>query len=304
MISNDFLKKLENICREDGSTILLDEPLPGHTTISVGGSVRAWIEPETAPGLKNIMDALSSDGIKTKIVGEASNILFPDGKFEGAFINLKGSEFTKMGFSEDTLTSGGGIKLASLLQECAKRGLSGMESLIGIPGSLGGALIMNASYKKEISEHLVKVLIMDSGGKTRWLEREKIKFGYRSSSFGKSDIVIEAVFKLEKDDPASITERMKEYFSQKQLEQPLDKKSLGCVFKNPLGTKKASWQLIDEVGLRGASIGGASVSRKHANFIINTGGAKANDVKALIGRIKEEVDKKFSVILEEEIVIL
>lgn len=304
MMKKDLFKKLEKVSKEDGSSVFFDEPLAPHTTISVGGNAFLWIEPETVSGLRNIIGALSEEGLKRKIVGEGSNILFPDGKFEGVFIRLKGSEFTRVSFSRNLLTAGCGVKVSFLISECVKRGLSGLESLIGIPGTLGGALVMNASYKEAVSENLVKVLVMDSGGELKWVKREELKFSYRSSSFAKGDILIEAVFKLKEEDPERVKKRMKEYLSEKATEQPLDERSLGCVFKNPPDGDKSSWELIDGAGMRGASIGGARVSDKHANFIVNTGDARASDVRALIERIRESVSKKFSVKLEEEIEVL
>ena len=176
--------------------------------------------------------------------------------------------------------------------------------MIGIPGTVGGALFRNASYKSAISDSLVKVLVIDRDSELRWIEKEEVSFTYRTSSLGKSDIILEAVFCLNSQPQDSIHQRMMEYFKEKSASQPLGERTLGSVFKNPGEGVDKSWKLIDKCGLRGRSCGGAKISEKHANFIVNTGGATSKDFKTLLDEISSQVKRKFSIELTPEVEIL
>lgn len=296
--------KIEKICRDTGSKVFFDEDLSKHTTIALGGSCPFWIEPLSNDALNRILKVLSGETIAYKVIGEGSNILFPDNGVKDAFIRLDEKGFNRIEASPSDIRVSSGMKLSVLLSECAKEGLSGFEGMIGIPGTVGGALVMNASYKGAISDHLTRVLVMDPSGETKWIDKENITFGYRSASFNKGDIILEAVFALIKDSSENIISRMTEYFSGRLDKQPLGEKSLGCVFKNPEKCDKSSWELIDAAGMRGRSIGGAKISEKHANFIINENAATSKDVITLIEEVKSAVREKSGIELELEIEIL
>jgi len=283
---------------------MFDEKLSSHNTMRVGGTVSAWYMPGSPEELVQVTDYLRDAGERTVVSGNGSNVLMPDGNLEAVVISLSGDWFTRKVFEGDIVSVGAGEKLSSLISECCARGLSGMEGLVGIPGTVGGALLMNAAYRSAISAPLLRVRVLDGKGRIRWLERDELVFGYRRSSFEKDDILIEAVFRLKEVPLADIRERLREYFLEKLNSQPMDEKTLGCVFKNPRGSSLKSAQMIDMAGLKGLRCGGAVVSLKHANFIVNTGNATARDVKLLISEIQDKVRATFSVELEPEIEII
>jgi UDP-N-acetylmuramate dehydrogenase len=228
----------------------------------------------------------------------------PDDGLQAVIIDLGNRIFMRKEFKGKKILSGAGVKLRSLISDCCMRGLSGLEGLVGIPATVGGALVTNASYHAAISDCLESVRVLDERGEVKWTKKELLKFGYRSSSFRKGEIILEAIFSLKEDAPEKLKKRLKANFSEKMERQPLDKKTLGCVFKNPPEGEYTSGELIEMAGLKGASRGDAQVSEKHANFIINNGMATAHDVMMLIDEVKRKVREKFSIGLETEIEIL
>lgn len=304
MLTTETKQRLQALCAKYGGKVTFDSPLELCTTIGIGGTAEAWYEPFSPEELKEARMFLSDIGIRAMVVGKGSNILFPDGRLDGVLINLSAHYFCEKRFEGERLFAGGGAPLGSVVSECCKAGLGGLEGLVGIPGTVGGALRMNAGYKTCVSDCLEKVLVMDVAGDLKWYAAAELDFGYRSSSFDKEDIVIDAVFKLRPVPEPVLMQSIKNDFADKMRKQPLDKRTLGSIFKNPPAGEYKSAQMIDMAGLKGRRIGGASVSEKHANFIENTGGAKASDVVELIHEIERAVRERFRVELETEIQIL
>ncbi len=304
MIDDKAAKALENIASKYGGCITCRAPLAMRTTIGVGGLAEAWYEPASPEELRDAKKLLADHGVSSIVIGKGSNVLFSDDGLEGVVVSLSRAPFCEKKIDGCMLTAGGGAALGGVIFECCNSGLGGMEGLVGIPGTVGGALKMNAGYRSCISDCLERVLVMDEGGAMRWLEKKEISFGYRYSSFGDKDVMLQAVFRLKAASGHVLMEILKANFREKLEKQPLDKKTLGSVFKNPATSTYKAAQMIDAVGFKGRRHGGALVSEKHANFIENAGKATAWDVVSLVNDIKSAVRDKFSVELETEIQIL
>jgi UDP-N-acetylmuramate dehydrogenase len=304
MLSEEVKKQLLEFCAEDSSQVLFDEALSNHSTISIGGKASAWLVPASIETLSKAKRLLEKTGIKTLVIGNASNVLFPDEGLSGVVFNLNSPFFTRREFQGNKVIAGAGVGLGGLISECCKRGFSGLEGLAGIPGTVGGAIVTNASYNTTISDPLESVKVFSKGGDIKEIKKEELKFEYRSSSLSKEEIIIEAVFSLEEVSPSILKEKLQENIAEKMESQPLDKKTLGCVFKNPPDDARKSWELIDMAGLRGYKVGDAVVSEKHANFIVNNGTASSQDVITLMNDIKKKVFAQFAVELEAEIEVL
>lgn len=304
MLTNEFRERLSGLTAKHGGRVGFDAPLKEHTTIGIGGTADAWYEPFSPEELREAKILFSDMGVRTVMAGNASNILFPDGRLEAVVINLSAPTFKEKNFEGEKLTVGSGAPLGGVISDCCKAGLGGFEGLVGIPGTIGGALKMNAGYKTTISDLLERALVMTCSGELKWMDKTELVFGYRSSSFAEGDIILEAVFGLERGNAEDLAAVLKNNFREKMEKQPLDKKTLGSVFKNPTGSTYKSAQMIDLAGFRGKRRGGAGVTEKHANFIENAGGAKAADVTALISEIRNTVRTRFAVELETEIEIL
>ncbi|MDD5488354.1 MAG: UDP-N-acetylmuramate dehydrogenase, partial [Candidatus Omnitrophica bacterium] len=229
-------------------------------------------------------------------------ILFPDEDVEKAIISLSFPSFRDICLENGLVRAGAGLRMNELLSFSCRKGLTGFEGLAGIPGTIGGALVKNASCEGSISDHLVKVLLMDGAGNMRWVSKDEMGFGYRSSSILSDEVVVEGVFSIKEDDPDNVRSRVRDSFLRKMRKQPLEGLSLGSVFKNPEGMM--AWELVDQVGMRGYRSGGAVVSVKHANFILNGSGARAEDVKNIIGEAQRRIRAEFGMTLELEIEVL
>ncbi len=294
--------KLAEICREDGCRLFLGESLSGRSAIRIGGQALAWVEIPSVDKFLNARKILERDGDRHIVVGNCSNMLFPDGYLTAVLIKLRGGIFSGIRFEDNRVVAGAGVALGSLVYESCAKGLAGLEGLVGIPASVGGAVVNNASYLSGISDRLVRVRIVDENFRDIWIKKENISFAYRGSSL-RGKTVIEAMFELEKADIDGLKRDLRSNFIEKMKKQPLEKKTLGCVFKNaPDGC--SAGEVIDKAGMKGARVGGARVSGKHANFIINDGGARSSDVTALIDVVKRKVFEKFSITLEPEIEII
>ncbi len=303
MFNGSVYKEVGRICSPAGGQVLADELLSKHSFAGICGKAGIWCVPAGEESLTELFSYLKKNDIKIKIIGNGSNILMPDEPKDQIFINLSGKEFSKISFSENKVTCGAGVKLNSLIAQCSKEGYSGFEGLVGIPASVGGAIRMNASYKKCISDPLKSVKILRDG-KIQTLEKGKIDFSYRYCSLRNDDVILEAVFAVKKADSLAVKKLTSEYFAEKLDKQPLDKKSLGCVFKNSMDFEIKSAAMIDQSGLKGLKVGDAMVSEKHANFIINIGKATSRDFLSLMYKVQEGVRKKFGVLIEPEVEIL
>ncbi|MEC8839428.1 MAG: UDP-N-acetylmuramate dehydrogenase [Candidatus Neomarinimicrobiota bacterium] len=281
-------------------TFLRNEPMAKHTSYGIGGPAQAYITPADENDLKQILIFAKDKGINTFFAGSGSNLLVADEGFEGIVITL-GKSFTKLGIDGKKMEAQVGVMLGKIVKETIKRNLTGMESMIGVPGTLGGALIMNAgAFGGEISNCLDIIKVMLINGETKIYQKDDIVFSYRNSTFPKDEILLSATFTLNEKPANEIQyDRAKASKGRKDT-QPLRFRSAGSVFKNPKPDLAAGY-LIDQAGLKGSRIGDAEISTKHANFFINHGKAKAKDIVDLILLAKKTVLEKFDVNLELEI---
>ena len=282
--------------------VLLDEPLSRHVSLKIGGPCDYWIEPADAQDLARALEICRSGGIRWAVAGNGSNLLPADEGFRGAVIHLGGRGFRKIGMEPDgTVRAGVGVLNTQFIAFALERGLGGFEFLSGVPGNIGGAVAMNAgSHGRSVDAVLAGALIMDGGGKISRRPKEAIPFRYRASGLAQGEIVLEADFRLPAAPRADVVKLLEEYHGHRSRTQDLQHASAGCMFKNPAPDRSAG-RLIDEAGLKGLRIGRAQVSERHGNFLINSGGATAKDVRELIEKVRSEVKKKFGVELETEV---
>ena len=284
------------------------EALSAHTSFRIGGPAALWAEPKDTKELKKIILFAKKNRIPTFVMGGGTNVLAGDRGFRGIVIHLGALFFKKLKISGTTARVGAGYATAGLVRLCCIKGLSGMESLVGIPGTIGGAVYMNAGgwsspLFKNIGDYVTSLKVMDRDGNIKILKKEEIGFGYRRSSLS-SCIIIEAALKFGKEDSLALTSRCSKFLKMKKGKQVLDMPSAGCVFKNPKDSQFTTGQMIDMLGLKGRRIGGAEVSQKHANFIINRDRATYGDVMKLIGLISRKVMDSYKIPLELEIKII
>lgn len=278
-----------------------DEPLSGHTSWMVGGPADYFLYPAGLEELLEIVRYSDKHGLPLYILGNGTNLLVLDGGIRGLVIKI-GSPFNYTERENRFLVAGAGIPMSALANSAAETGLSGLEFAIGIPGLLGGALIMNAgAFGGYIGERVYTVKLVDFTGRVVTMTREELNFGYRESSLIGKGIIFEACLELEKGDPERITRVMEKYSSDRQDRHP-NLPSAGSVFRNP--PEKPAGKIIEEAGAKGMRIGGAEVSRKHANFIVNTGDATAADILNLIRAVRQLVKDKYELDLHPEVRIV
>ena len=252
--------------------VFFDEPMKNHTTFRIGGKADYYIKCKSVDVIVALVNVCKENNFPFFILGNGSNILVGDGGIRGVVLHLNDS-FSSLEFDEKNclITAQAGILISKLASLSAKKGMSGLECLSGIPGTLGGALYMNAgAYGDEISKHVKQVTFLDEDLTLKTISCEECCFGYRKSIFAKRNkIILSAVLQLTKDDPVAIKARMAMYTERRISKQPIEKFSAGSTFKRPEGHFAGS--LIEKSGLKGKTIGAAQVSEKHAGFIINTG---------------------------------
>ena len=304
----ESLEKAINELKEKmpGLTLLENEPMNVHSSFRIGGPVRALAVPEDVMSLSRVCAVLKENHLAPMILGNGTNILFPDEGLKDLFI-ISTEKLTKMFLLDgETIYAEAGVPLAKLAGFAHQNGLSGLEFASGIPGTLGGGVIMNAgAYGGEMKyavESVVCYYVQDQ--RLYELDREQCRFEYRNSLFKKMGgcIVLSAVLKLKKGDSAEIAAKMRELNERRRDKQPLDLPSAGSAFKRPEGGYAAA--LIDECGLRGYTVGGAQISEKHAGFAVNIGGATSHDVYDLLKHVRDTVYLEKKVALEPEIIIL
>lgn len=280
------------------------EPLAAHTTFRIGGPAVFWCAPQDAEQLRETLRLCRENGVRVYLLGNGSNTLFDDAGFDGAVVDMRGlsqMESSDAGTDVVRITAGAGQTLGRLCSKAQTLGLTGLEFACGIPGTVGGAVYMNAgAYGGEMKDVLEAVSYLTADG--RWVDSEasELDFSYRHSAFEENDAcILGAVFHLEKGDPDAIKARMNELMQKRIDKQPLDKPSAGSTFKRPAGAFAAA--LIDQCGLRGYRHGGAAVSDKHCGFVVNLGGATCADVLALCDEVRAIVKEKTGYDLEKEI---
>lgn len=282
--------------------VFLNEPMKNHTTFHIGGVADCFIKCSTFELVALAKNLCIENNIPLFVMGNGSNLLVSDDGIRGVVMQF-GDNFcdAEIDFEKHTITAKSGIILSRLASLAQKNGFSGFECISGIPGTLGGALYMNAgAYEDEISNHVVSVTVLDEALNIKTLSNEECDFSYRSSVFMKKDmIILSAVLKFSPENPEIIKSRIQEYTQRRVSKQPIEKHSAGSTFKRPVGNFAGT--LIEKSGLKGKTIGGASVSEKHAGFIINEGNATAKDVCKLIEYVQKTVKDKFDVELEPEV---
>ncbi len=274
--------------------------LKKYTTYRAGGTARCIVYPKNVDKLIDLLTILKSNNIKHKILGNGSNLLFSDKPYEGILIKL--SEFNEIKFlAKNKIRVGAGYPLVKLSLMAAKKGLTGLEFASGIPGTVGGAVFMNAgAYKSDMGYVVETVKVLTPDLKVLTLVNKEMNFHYRTSFLQKHPdyICLETTIELKKGKRSAIEEVIKERKQRRLDSQPLEYPSAGSVFRNP--DDKAAWQLIDGVGLKGKIHGGAMISDKHANFVINYKNAKSEDIKYLIDLAHEKVLKEYGIDLKIE----
>lgn len=265
--------------------VVAQRPLAGLTTMRVGGPAEFYLE---ARGFRDVIDAAEAckrTGLPLHVLGGGSNLLIDDAGVPGVVVNLK--QMKRVVPTEHRLMVSAGASLTNVVATCARAGIAGPEGLAGIPGSIGGALAMNAGGRfAEIGEFVHKVLWLSPRGTVTYLYREEIQFSYRKSSL-QGGVVLEAILEGKRGEPAALLARMKQIMEQKLASQPYAAASAGCAFTNPPG--QSAGKLIDLAGCKGLSVGGAQVSEQHGNFIVNKGAATCRDVLNLMGKVKKRV---------------
>ena len=277
-----------------------NEPMNRHTSWRIGGPAEILVEPSGLADIKSAVRYAGGEKISITVVGNGTNLLVSDYGIKGMVIKI-GSGLSEISIEDKTITAGAGAKLSRIAAVARSAGMGGLEFISGIPGTLGGAVVMNAgAYGNSISEVLEMVLVIDRNGEISRRKKEDIVFGYRSSSLQKSElIVVETSLKGYPRDKNEIKEEMKNLGENRRASQPLDYPNAGSVFRNPPGY--SAGRLIEEAGAKGLREGDAQVSEKHANFIVNLGNATAKDVITLICKIENIVNQKFGIELEKEI---
>ena len=299
-MKKNLLNKIQNISPD---RVLINEPLSKHTTFGIGGPASCFIYPEREH-LKKILKIAKDYSIPIFFMGGGSNLLVSDTGFDGIVVSFAKSLKRLVFRKGNCFSCESGVMLGHLVKEVTKRNISGMEGLIGVPGTLGGALVMNAgAYGKEISNLFESATVLTSEGEEKKYEKDDINFSYRYSTFPKDEILIEADFKGFTRKSEDIKLEKLNASKKRRASQPLKFRSAGSIFKNPSDLMAAGY-LIDKVDLKGKYFGEAQISEKHANWIINKGGAKAADVIKLIKLAKSKVKSQFNIELQLEIKLL
>lgn len=280
--------------------ILQNEPLANHTTWKIGGPAQLFVNPVDLDGLIKTLILTHEANIPLFVIGRGSNLLIGDKGIKGVVVKLSDG-LSHLDINGEEVRVGGGYSLIKLATVISKKGLSGLEFAGGIPGSVGGAVYMNAgAHRSDISKILKRARVLYPNGEMKWYEKEEMDFSYRTSRLQREEgICVEAIFQLIEGDREAIVSEMQKNKESRRQTQPWNYPSCGSVFRNPL--PHYAGQLIEEAGLKGYRIGGAQVSEVHSNFIVNKGDATASDVLGLISYIKETVYQKFGVKMEAEV---
>lgn len=284
------------------NNVFTDVSMKQHTTFRTGGNADYFVTVQSEENLTGLIGYLRAEKLPYYILGNGSNVLFADEGYHG--VVLKTSKFDNIEVSGTVLRVGAGVILARAAHVAHKKSLTGMEFAAGIPGTVGGAVVMNAgAYGSEIKDIITGAKAVDEAGTVIFLSKEELRLGYRHSIVSERELIItEAVFELAYGDSGQIKAKMKELAGRRAEKQPLEYPSAGSTFKRPEGY--FAGKLIEDAGMKGFSIGGAQVSEKHSGFVINRGNATTRDILTLIKRVQEAVYDKFGVMLEMEVKVV
>lgn len=278
-----------------------NELMSQHTWFRLGGPARYFVQPRNEEELIEVVRRCHENEVEIHVLGRGSNLLVSDKGVDGVVVHLSDKYFGKINIDGAKVQAGAGTSITRLLQVCARQGLSGMECLAGIPGSVGGAVRINAGGRfGDIGNVAKSVRLLDSSGYAFSRAHDEIYFGYRMSNI-MAKFILEAEFSLMEDDPDRIARMIKEVWMLKKGSQPVNSRNAGCIFKNPRALSAGA--MIDKAGLKGRTVGGAKVSTTHANFIVVEVGASSADVLALIEVMRKAVKERFDVDLELELEI-
>ena len=295
----DWKDALPEIVTHPGSRLRFGEPLAKHTHFGIGGEATAYLEISTVSELAALARFHKQWEVPVAVIGRGSNLLVSDSGFKGIGLRLVGA-LAKLEVDGNMVSVGAGLALPALSKAMSQRGLSGVEFALGIPGSVGGALIMNAgAWGSSFGDVVTNVTVMNAAGDILNLTHAEAHFEYRHSGLEPYFCVTGAVLMLEPGDIDTITDRMQTFYKQKVATQPFAEENAGCMFKNPSGD--SAGRLIDISGLKGYRIGGAEVSTVHGNFILNIDNATAEDVLKLVAHIQQQVREKTGISLQTEV---
>jgi len=287
----------------EASRVFANEPMHRHTTFRIGGPADYLVLPASAAEVVALVKLAREKGVPITILGNGSNVLVLDGGIRGLVLKF-GAAMSSIASKGSTIIAGAGALLSEIARFAAEKYLTGFEFAVGIPGSIGGAVYMNAgAYESEMSSVVKAAVGVTPDGTVRRFGRDALEFGYRHSVFQDNGCIIcEIEIELMPSDPETIKRKMEEYTALRLLKQPVDLPSAGSTFKRPPG--RFAGTLIEQAGLKGLSVGGAKVSEKHAGFIVNVGDATAKDVLALIQEVQRRVFERFGVLLQPEVRVL
>ncbi len=293
------LDHLETICKQYGAAFAVDEPLCNHTTFRVGGACKAFITVPDVAACAALRRFLSEAELPHRFIGRGSNLIVADAGYAGVVLTLAPEARIRQ-LEKGVLTAWAGGSLKSLCNAAADASLTGLEFAYGIPGTVGGAVYMNAgAYGGEMSQIITEVQTVDANGALQTIPAEQLELSYRHSAFMQNNLVIlQASVQLREGDPAEIRRKMDELMHRRIEKQPLEYPSAGSTFKRPEGSYAS--MLIDQCGLKGLTVGGAQVSEKHAGFVINRGGATCDDILRLCEQVRDVVQRQTGYVLELE----
>ena len=297
----DFLKEIASFI--EAEDIKIDERMNKHTSFRVGGPAKVFLTVHSEEKLRNILLALKRHELPYFVLGNGSNLLVSDEGYDGVMVYL-GEEFSEVEITGTQMRAKAAALLGKVARKAMEEGLAGLEFAAGIPGSLGGGVVMNAgAYGGELSQVVTKVKAMNPNGEIIELEKEQLLLGYRTSIFKiKPFVILEVFMELQKGNKEEILAKIKEYTKARVEKQPLEYPSAGSTFKRPEGY--FAGKLIMDAGLRGYRVGDAQVSEKHCGFVINRGNATATEIKTLMENVAKKVKEEFGVDLEAEVIML
>lgn len=275
------------------------EPLAMYTWFQLGGPAEFFAEPRNKDELITLVQRCNEEGVPIRVLGRGSNILVRDEGVPGVVVHLSASDFHEIKVDDCTIAAGGGTRLGRIVTTAVHEGLAGLETLVAIPGTLGGALHGNAGTRSgDIGQWTEQATVITQTGEVLQQEREDIDFSYRRSSLDEL-VILEAKLQLERDDPIGLAKQLQKHWIVRKATQPMGHQCAGCVFRNPQGENAG--ELIEEAGLKGTRIGGAVVNERHANFIVAEHECTSQDVLRLVELVRSQVQQRLGIELEQEL---